>query len=171
MQNKYNALVANDTWELVPLPTNQKAIGCKWVFRMKLFNSWLLDNYKSMIIALSYLQEIGADFYEIFNPIIKHVTIWVVLSLALHFEWELRQVDVNNSFLNGDLEEVVYMKQPTGFEKGSEWFARLKRPSVGLNNPFKHGITNWAIFCYLVVSFNPNQMLVSSSRSNNLLFF
>lgn len=90
MQKEYDALVNNDTWNLVLLPTKQKAIECKRVFRMKLLSSTLLDNYKSMGCTLGYLKEVGVDFYKTFSPVIKPLTIRVVLSLTLNFGWELR---------------------------------------------------------------------------------
>ena len=94
----------NNTWSLVPLPPDRKAIGSKWVFKLKENSDGTLNKHKD-----------GFDFHETFSLVVKQTTIRVVLSLALSKGWLIRQLDVNNAFLNGDLKEDIYLQQPEGF--------------------------------------------------------
>lgn len=107
MDNEYHALLRNDTWELVP-HQHQATIGCKWVFRVKRKPNGPVDRYKARLVAKGFLQEPGRDYFETFSPLMKLVTIRVVLSIALSRRWSLRQLNVNNTFLNGTLHEEVY---------------------------------------------------------------
>ncbi|KAL5551289.1 hypothetical protein UlMin_001465 [Ulmus minor] len=120
MEEEYNALVENKTWSLVNLPTDRKAVGNRWVFKVKRNFDGTISKYKAKLFAKGFLQRAGFDFNETFSPVVKPTTIRVVITLALSFDWCLRQLDVNNAFLNGELKEKVYMEQPAGFEtKGS----------------------------------------------------
>jgi histone deacetylase 1/2 len=115
MQAEYSALMNNKTWSLVPLPAHRRAIGCKWVFRIKENPDGTINKYKACLVAKGYNQEPGFDFQETFSLVVKLVTIRVILTLALSFRWDIQQIDVNNAFLNGILQEEVYMSQPPGF--------------------------------------------------------
>jgi histone deacetylase 1/2 len=106
----------NNTWTLVPLPLHRKAIGCKWIFRVKENPDGTVNKYKARLVAKGFLQTAGCDFTETFSPVIKPVTIRIILTLAVSFKWQVQQIDVNNAFLNGVLQEEVYMTQPSGFE-------------------------------------------------------
>jgi histone deacetylase 1/2 len=115
MKAEYSALMNNNTWSLVPLPAHRRAIGCKWVFRIKENPDGTINKYKARLVAKGFNQEQGFDFKETFSPVVKPVTIRVILTLALSFKWDIQQIDVNNAFLNGVLQEEVYMTQPPGF--------------------------------------------------------
>jgi histone deacetylase 1/2 len=116
MEAEYHALMANNTWSLVPLPPHKKAIGCKWVFRVKENPDGTVNKFKARLVAKGFLQTVGFDFTETFSPVIKPITIRIILTLAVTFKWQLQQIDINNAFLNGILQEEVYMTQPSGFE-------------------------------------------------------
>ncbi|PNX94499.1 retrovirus-related Pol polyprotein from transposon TNT 1-94, partial [Trifolium pratense] len=116
MQSEYKALMDNNTWSLVPLPPHRKAIGCKWIFRIKENPDGTVNKYKARLVAKGFLQTPGFDFTETFSPVIKPVTIRIILTLAVTYKWTVQQIDVNNAFLNGVLQEEVYMTQPVGFE-------------------------------------------------------
>jgi histone deacetylase 1/2 len=118
MQAEFDALQANHTWTLVPLPSNRTSIGCKWVFRVKQNSDGTLNKYKARLVAKGFHQQHGFDFTETFSPVVKPVTIRIILTLAISQKWSLQQLDVNNAFLNGNLTEEVYMQQPQGFEQG-----------------------------------------------------
>ena len=133
MQQEYNALMANNTWSPVPLPSGRKAIGCKWVFRVKQNPDGSILKYKARLVAKGFNQIPGQDYSETFSPVMKPVTIRIMLTVALTHHWSIQQIDVNNAFLNGDLEEEVYMTQPHGFAGSDKSVVcKLKKAIYGL---------------------------------------
>ncbi|KAG8476370.1 hypothetical protein CXB51_033259 [Gossypium anomalum] len=119
IQDEYDALIANSTWELCSLPPGRKAIGCKWLFKIKKNPDGTINHRKARLVAKGSSQVPGCDFTETFSQVVKPATIRVILSVAVTKGWPLRQVDVNNAFLNGDLVDDVYMQQPPGFVQHS----------------------------------------------------
>ncbi|KAJ4761435.1 hypothetical protein LUZ62_071810 [Rhynchospora pubera] len=115
MANELDALARNNTWSLVPPPQNQKIIGCKWVFRIKRKPDGSVERHKARLVAKGFHQEHGVDFLETYSPVVRPSTIRLALSLAVVSNWEIRQLDVQNAFLHGDLNDRVYMTQPQGF--------------------------------------------------------
>jgi histone deacetylase 1/2 len=115
MKDEYNALLNNNTWTLTPLPSDRKVIGCKWVFRIKQNPDGSILKYKARLVAKGFHQQHGFDFTETFSPVVKPITVRTVLTIAISRQWHITQLDVNNAFLNGILEEEVYMQQPPGF--------------------------------------------------------
>ena len=105
MTDEYLALLWNDTWNLVPPPTDRKLISCKWVFKVKENLDGTINKYKAFLVAKGFHQIVGFDFNETFSPVVKPTTIRIVLTIALNLQWKVWQLDVNNAFLNGDLHE------------------------------------------------------------------
>ncbi|CAJ2668892.1 unnamed protein product [Trifolium pratense] len=133
MQSEFDALQQNNTWSLVPLPANIKAIGCKWIFRIKENPDGSINKYKARLVAKGFHQLQGFDFTETFSPVVKPLTIRLILTLAISYKWSLQQLDVNNAFLNGVLEEEVYMEQPQGFENSNpSMVCKLNKALYGL---------------------------------------
>jgi len=120
MEQEYQALMKNHTWDIVPLPSDRKAVGCKWVFRVKENADGSINKYKAQLVAKVFHQVHGFDFHETFSLVVKPITIRLILTLALTNGWDLFQLDVNNAFLNGVLDETVYMVQPPGFEHSNK---------------------------------------------------
>lgn len=116
MQTKYEALMRNNTWSIVSCPTNVNVVGCKWIYRIKKRADRTIEHYKARLVAQGFSQEANIDYFDTFSPVIKPTTIPLVLAIALSHGWCIRQLDINNAFVNGDLSESVYMKQPRGFE-------------------------------------------------------
>lgn len=116
MAAEFKALQDNNTWILVPNTGDQKLISCKWVFRVKTKADGSLDKLKARLVARGFEQLAGVDFMETFSPVVKFSTIRLVFTLAAVRHWNIQQIDVNNAFLNGDLQETIYMVQPRGFE-------------------------------------------------------
>lgn len=115
MRDEFEALQRNRTWSLVPYTGREKLVDCRWVFKTKFKPDGTILKHKARLVAKGYQQEEGVDYSETFSPVIKPTTVRTILTLAATFSWEVRQLDVNNAFLNGILTEDVYMRQPEGF--------------------------------------------------------
>ena len=107
MNAEFLAIQKNNTWVLVPSSPSHKVIGCKWVYKVKLLPDSSVESYKARLVAKGFHQTHGLDYCETFSPVVKPTTIRVVLTLALTYHWSLKQLDVDNAFLNGDLLEDV----------------------------------------------------------------
>ncbi|GJU37419.1 putative RNA-directed DNA polymerase [Tanacetum coccineum] len=133
MDEEMDALQRNSTWELVDKPHGYRIVGCRWVFTIKMNSDGSIDRYKARLVAKGYTQTYGIDYEETFAPVAKINTIRILISLAANQEWPLHQFDVKNAFLNGNLEEEVYMELPPGVmnsEKGK--VCKLKKALYGL---------------------------------------
>lgn len=115
MSNELTALMKHGAWDLMPLPPNSTPVGCKWIFRVKRHADGSVDKFKARLVAKGFHQRPGVDYTEIFSSVVKPATIRAVLSIVVMRGWELRQMDVNNAFLNGALTETIFMVQPPGF--------------------------------------------------------
>ena len=109
MKQEFDALLAKNTWTLTPLPSHRKPIGCKWVFKLKENYDGTINKHKARLVAKGFDQKYGFDFHETSSPVVKPATIKVILTLALTHKWEVQQIDINNAFLNGALQEEIYM--------------------------------------------------------------
>jgi transposase InsO family protein len=120
MTAEIHALETNQTWSLTSLPHGKVPIGCKWVYKVKLRSDDTLERYKARLVAKSYNQQEGFDYFETFSPVAKFVTVRCLLAVAAMKGWVLYQLDVNNAFLHGTLDEEVYMSLPPGFHSKGE---------------------------------------------------
>ena len=116
MECEIESIMKHNTWKLVPLPKDKKAIGCRWLFKIKRNADGSIDKYKARLCAKGYTQKSGVDFNETFAPVAKMTSIRVLLAIAAEMDLEIQQFDVNTAFLYGTIEEDIYMMQPTGFE-------------------------------------------------------
>ncbi|KAL0423503.1 UNVERIFIED_CONTAM: Retrovirus-related Pol polyprotein from transposon RE2 [Sesamum radiatum] len=132
MQVEINALEANQTWEITPLPPDKMPIGCRWVFKLKLKADGSIDRYKARLVAKGYNQIEGIDYNESFSPVAKSVTVRLFFAIAAASNWHIHQMDVNNAFLHGYLEEEIYMSPPDGYCLPPGHVCRLKRSLYGL---------------------------------------
>ena len=131
MNDEMEALQKNHTWELVSLPGGKRIVGCRWIFTVKLNPNGVIDRYKARLVTKEYTQKYGIDYGDTFAPVAKINTIRVIISIAANQEWPLRQFDVKNAFLNGTLNEEIYMDPPPGITCGGK-VCKLRRALYGL---------------------------------------
>ena len=101
--------------------------GCRWIFTPKFNPDGSIDKYKARLVAKGYTQTYGIDYEETFAPVAKFSTINILLSIAANLDWSLHQLDIKNAFLNGDLEEEVYIEVPEGVKAPNNTVCRLKK--------------------------------------------
>lgn len=134
MTEELEALHRNQTWTLVPANNKQNIVGCKWVYKAKYNADGSFQRYKARLVAKGFHQRAGLDFGETFSPVVKAATVRVVLTLAVTYCWDIKQIDINNAFLNGILDEDVFMAQPPGFinNEKPDHVCRLHKSIYGL---------------------------------------
>ncbi|MCO5594829.1 hypothetical protein L7F22_048863 [Adiantum nelumboides] len=121
MESKYDTLLENGTWTLCDFPPGKKAIGTKWVYKLKRKPDGEIDRYKAQLVAKGYAQQKGIDYEETFAPTCRMTTVHFLYALAAHFGWDVHQSDIVTAFLNGDIFEEVNVTQPRDFiKKGQE---------------------------------------------------
>ncbi|PRQ26842.1 putative RNA-directed DNA polymerase [Rosa chinensis] len=135
MNEELEALQKNLTWDVVTMPVGKKTVGCRWVFTVKLKADGSIDRYKARLVAKGYTQRYGIDYEETFAPVAMINTVRILISLAATKDWPLHQFDVKNAFLNGNLEEEVYMDMPPGVKNmpcDTGKVCKLKKSLYGL---------------------------------------
>lgn len=133
-EGRKNSMNSNKVWNLVKLPNGVKPVDCKWVFKTKRDYQGNIEIYKARLVAKGFTQREGIDYLETFSPVSMKDSILILLALIAHFDLELQQMDVKTAFLNGDLEEKVFMKQPEGFSssEGEHLVCELNKSIYGL---------------------------------------
>ena len=132
---EFEAHFANNTWELVHLPTGRKVITCKWVFKIKYNPDGTIHRYKSRLVARGFTQLESIDYYETFAPTLRFESLRLLFAIAAYLGLLIYQLDVNNAYLNLYLEEEVYMELPPGFpitERTRGMVLRLRKGLYGL---------------------------------------
>jgi hypothetical protein len=134
MEEELNQIEKNQTWELVPRPKDKNVIGTKWVFRNKLNEDGKVVRNKERLVCKGYAQVEGIDFEETFAPVARLEAIRMFLAFASFKNFKVYQMDVKSTFLNGYLEEEVYIEQPEGFllSENEDYVCRLKKALYGL---------------------------------------
>lgn len=134
MATEFNALQVSGTWSLVPPKASMNVLPNKWVFCIKRKSDGSIEWYKARLVANGFHQQEGIDYAETFSPVVKHTTIRTVIALATHFNWPIRQLDVQNAFLHGYISEEVYMRQLAGFidNQFPHYVCKLNRSLYGL---------------------------------------
>lgn len=130
MADEYKSLIKLHTWDLVDRP-HQKVVPCKWVYKIKKDAHGNVIKYKARLVVKGFHQVKGVDYDETFAPVIRHSSLRTLFALAAEMGLRMKHLDVDTAFLNGDLEEEVFMEQPIGFlEEGKENKVCLLRKSL-----------------------------------------
>lgn len=109
MNKELTALEDNDTWDLVELPIGKKPIASKWVFKTKFKPNGEVDRCKARVVARGDKQISGKDYKHTFSSVAKFTTVRIVIALVAAKDWDIQQLDINNAFLHGFLQEEVYI--------------------------------------------------------------
>ena len=134
MEDEMKSMNANKVWDFEIIPKGAKTVGCKWVYKTKLDSQGNIETYKARLVAKGFTQREWIDYNETFSSVSCKDSFSIIMALVAHYNLELHQMDVKTTFLNGDLEESVYMAQPKGFVmEGKERLGcRLKKSIYGL---------------------------------------
>ena len=143
MNQEMESMYSNSVWELVDLPEGFRPIGNKWIYKRKKGADGKVETYKARLVAKCYTKKEGVDYEETFSPVAMLKSIRILLSMAASLDYEIWQMDVKTAFLNGNLDEEIYMSQPEGFqEKDQEQkVCRLLKSIYGL----KQASRSWNI--------------------------
>ncbi|KAL0351154.1 UNVERIFIED_CONTAM: Retrovirus-related Pol polyprotein from transposon RE2 [Sesamum radiatum] len=134
MEEEIKMIEKNNTWELTDRPKDKEVIGVKWIYKTKLNADGSIQKHKARLVAKGYSQLPGIDYTETFAPVARLDTIRALIAIAANKKWKIYQMDVKSAFLNGYIDEEIYVEQPQGFiAKGSEEkVLRLKKALYGL---------------------------------------
>jgi hypothetical protein len=116
IKSEFESLNENKTWSICELPKGKKTIKTRWIFKIKLDANNKPERFKARLVAKGYNQEHGIDYDETFAPVIKQQALKLLLAIAVNEESEVHQIDISTAFLNGELEEQVYIDPPDGFD-------------------------------------------------------
>ncbi|KAL0315387.1 UNVERIFIED_CONTAM: Copia protein [Sesamum radiatum] len=112
MKSEMDSMSSNQVWTLVDRPKGVKPVGCKWVYKRKIGADGEVTTFKARLVAKGYTQRPGVDFEETFSPVAMAKSIRILLAMAAWYDYEIWQMDVKTAFLNGFVEEEIYMDQP-----------------------------------------------------------
>ena len=134
MNREINSIEENKVWTLTELPDGVRPVNCKWVYKTKRDVDGNIDSYKARLVAQGYSQIEGVDYDQTFAPVARFESVRTLLSVAVQFNLKLHQMDVQNAFLNGKLDENIFITQPKGFEvEGKEnFYYKLSKSLYGL---------------------------------------
>lgn len=141
MDEEFDSLMSNRTWELVNLPDGQKCINNKWVFKLKTDASGKAIRHKARLVAKGCSQREGIDYLETYSPVVRYSSIRLLMAIAVKYSLKIEQMDVVTAFLHGDVKEAIYMKQPENYDDGTGKVCKLSKSLYGL----KQASRNWNI--------------------------
>ena len=143
-----STLIANGTWELVELPQDAKVVQSGWVFKVKLNPDNIVERYRSRLVAKGYSQRPRYDYTEVFAPTFQPASLRLITALAAKEGFKMRSVDISSAFTYGELDEVIYMKQPEGYHQGGpNVVCKLHKSLYGLNQAVGQAMEQEAALC------------------------
>jgi hypothetical protein len=134
MTKEHQSIIKNDVWEIVPRPKSKDVVSSKLLYKIKHDVNGSTEKYKARFVSRGFFQKEGIDYEETFSLVAKHTSIRTIIALAAKMKWKLHQMNVKTTFLNGVIEEEVYIKQPQGFEveDTKNHVCKLKKDVYGL---------------------------------------
>jgi hypothetical protein len=134
MTEEDQSIIKNNVWEIVPRPKSKDVVSSKWLFKIKHVADGSIEKYKERFVAHVFSQKEGIDYEKTFAPVAKYTSIITIIALAAKMKWKLHQMDVKTAFLNGVIEEEVYIEKPQGFEVENKksHVCKLKKALYGL---------------------------------------
>jgi hypothetical protein len=162
MTEEHQSIMINNVWEIVPRPKEKSVVTSKWVYKIKNATDGSMDKYKERFVARGFFHKEGEDYDETFSPVSRYTSIRDIMSLVASMGWSLHQMDVKTTFLNGAIEEEVYIEQPQGFEVHSRdtHVYRLKKYLYRLKKApraWYARIDNYLMrLCFSKIHANPN---------------
>ncbi|KAL0448963.1 UNVERIFIED_CONTAM: Retrovirus-related Pol polyprotein from transposon RE2 [Sesamum latifolium] len=134
MRSEMDSMSSNKVWTLVDPPKGFKHIRCKWVYKRKLGADGEVTTFKARLVAKGYTKRLGVDFEETYSPVVMAKSIRILLAICTYYDYAIWQMDVKTAFLNGFIEEEIYMDQSVDFiSKGEEQkICRLHKSIYGL---------------------------------------
>jgi hypothetical protein len=195
MEEELRSIEENRTWTLTELPQGRRAIGLKWVFKVKRDEYGAVVRHKARLVVKGYAQRYGVDYDEVFAPVARMEAVRLLLALAAHEGWEVHHMDVKTAFLNGDLQEEVFVEQAPGFAQAGQEHKvyRLHKALYGLHQAprawnqklddklgvlgFKKCLSEHAIYCRgagserLVVGVYVDDLIITGASCNSIKKF
>lgn len=132
IDDELNSIIKNGTWREVDIPCDKKLLKCKWVFKIKVDQNGEIDKYKARLVAKGYCQQRGIDYNETFSPVVRYESLKFLLSLAATMNLEIEQMDAVTAFLQGDLNEDIYIAAPDGYPIPEGKALKLEKSLYGL---------------------------------------
>ena len=132
MDEEFNSLQKNTTWELVSLPPGRKLVQCKWVFCKNVYDDGKNCKYNSILVAKGFSQVQGVDYHETFSPVENMDSIRLVLAIVASKHWEVNHMDVKSDFLHGYINEEIYMNNTKGYILDPTFICKLQKSLYGL---------------------------------------
>uniref|UniRef100_A0ABD2W186 Retrovirus-related Pol polyprotein from transposon TNT 1-94 n=1 Tax=Trichogramma kaykai TaxID=54128 RepID=A0ABD2W186_9HYME len=171
MKEELSALDKNKTWTLVNVPPGTKVLSNRWVLKIKNDSVTNKNKFRARLVIKGYLQKKDIDYKDIFSPVARYNSIRTFLAISAAHKLKLTQFDVKSAFLNGDLEEEIFMKQPEGFDDKSGKVCRLHKSLYGLkqsarcwNSKFVNCLKDFGLY-----PSNADPCVFTSDNAQNLL--
>ena len=174
MREEMEAIEKNSTWDLVKPHEKCKPIGVKWIYKVKRNSTGEIKRHKARLVAKGYSKKKGKDYDEVFSPVARAESIQILIALAAQLKWDLHHLDVKSAFLNGEIEDEIYVSQPEVFiKKGKEEFVmELKKALYGLKQApraWNYKLDDTLRSMGFIKSFNDQAVYKSSIKEDRLL--